>query len=292
MFTGNKDADRIVLSQLDDYDLANACASNKHLNEICRDETFWRNRTLRRFGSYLGNISEIKEYMKASRFTSWKKYYIYLIDFIEKIYGGRIFNIPSRKDLQKLASIIKKNDVEMIENIVRFVSTKLENRTWDNDRKSLQPFLEQQLKKDLINPNVLFNADVLREERIGEQIKFLLQSKDKRIKPDYSDYYWFEDFATDHEYRYDDAAEIFQLIIDDERIDPNVLFQVNTSYRIVTKYLYILAQSNRIQSTNYPNLLKLLTQTEDAPIPKTFKQYASLEANKLSKVFNKLNEGN
>jgi hypothetical protein len=100
MFTGNKDTDKIILSQLDDYDLVNACATNKHLNEICKDESFWRNRTLKRFGPYLGDVNQIKEYMKEANFTSWKKYYVYLVDFIEKIYGGKIPSIPSRKDLK------------------------------------------------------------------------------------------------------------------------------------------------------------------------------------------------
>lgn len=34
MFTGNKETDKIVLSQLDDYDLSSVCATNKHLNDL------------------------------------------------------------------------------------------------------------------------------------------------------------------------------------------------------------------------------------------------------------------
>lgn len=285
MFTGNKETDKIVLSNLDDYDLGKVCSANKHLSEICKDESFWRNRTLTRFGSYLGDVDKIKEYMKKYNLSSWKKYYIYLVDFIERIYDGTMLFVPTRKDLQILFSVIEKNNTDMENNIVHFVQRHLENGTWNDDFHLLQPFLENELQKDLINPNILFYPEELDNDRIGDQIKFLLSSKDKRIRLNYSNYNWFISFATNHDYAYDDAKEIFKLIINDKRIDPNLLFQYQPGY-IVKEYLPILAQSNRIKKEYYPDMLKLLFRSEnEEDKEETFKQYAT---RKLTFALNKL----
>ena len=291
MFTGNKETDKIVLAQLDDYDLGSACATNKHLNEICKDETFWRNRTLSRFGPYLGNAEQIKEYMNTYGFDTWKKYYISLIDFLEKVYDGSISVKLARKDLRILNKTIEENNLKMEKDIVEFVEEKLNDGTWHDDFGLLQEFLEKQLERDMINPNVLFTASYLEEERIGEQIKFLLKSKDKRIRPEYKNYEVLKHFADNHDYEYDDGKEIFKLLIDDRRIDPNVLFDYDVSY-IVEEYLPILAKSTRIDHKHYPKLLKLLVNVErekddilkEGFVP-TFKQYAT---RKLKNILAKL----
>ena len=174
MFTGNKETDKIVLSQLDDYDLASVCSTNKHLSEICKDETFWRNRTLARFGSYLGDVQKIKRYMKMYGFQTWKKYYISLVDFLEKVYDGTI-NVKakkgkrivpiSRKDLLILTDVIRNNDYDFISNVYSFFKSKPSG--------NLKSFLDDQLKKDLLNPNILLVSEGLHGIETADQIEYL-----------------------------------------------------------------------------------------------------------------------
>jgi hypothetical protein len=181
--------------------------------------------------------------------------------------------------------VIENNDEEMEKNIVNFVQQKIENGTWDGEYSTLQHFLQVQLDKNLINPNTLLYPKELHDERFSEQIKFLLRSTDKRIKVDYSDYQWFKNFATYHEYEYDDGNKIFQLIINDKRINPNILFNYQ-SYYIVKRYLYILARSSKLDQKYYPELLELLLRSEkNEDNSNTFIQYA---IPKLNKVLEKL----
>ena len=102
-FTGNKDVDKVILSKLDDQDLGRVCSSNKYLRKICRDELFWKNRTIKRFGSYLGDIKHISRYKKRYS-NSWRNYYISLINFLEEIYNGREYKDVEidRKDFKKI----------------------------------------------------------------------------------------------------------------------------------------------------------------------------------------------
>lgn len=39
-FTGNKQTDLIVLSNLNDYDLGQICGINKYFQELCQNESF------------------------------------------------------------------------------------------------------------------------------------------------------------------------------------------------------------------------------------------------------------
>lgn len=74
-FTGNKQTDLIILSNLSDNDLINICAANKYLNNLCNDDNFWLNKILNRY-NILGNSNDIKQYIPTG--TTWKEYYLWL----------------------------------------------------------------------------------------------------------------------------------------------------------------------------------------------------------------------
>lgn len=59
------------------------CQTNKYSRELCRNDIFWMNRTLKKFTQVLkGDIRKYKEiYSKTCR-----EYYIDLINFMEKVY--------------------------------------------------------------------------------------------------------------------------------------------------------------------------------------------------------------
>ena len=77
--TGNKDADLLILSKLDDKDLFSFCASeskNKNVHKLCNDETFWRNRFIQKYNP----TSDWSEKQK-----NWKRNYLKLTYYINKL---------------------------------------------------------------------------------------------------------------------------------------------------------------------------------------------------------------
>ena len=90
-FTGNKDVDFIILSQLSDRDLMAVCSVNKHAKKLCENENFWRKRLymnpiiinlMKEFkdaqlleDSFYKLILEIKEFLE---YQSWKDFYFFL----------------------------------------------------------------------------------------------------------------------------------------------------------------------------------------------------------------------
>ena len=60
MLTGNKNTDYEVLYNLDDYNLGDMCQVNQYTRELCANDVFWMNRTLRRFTPIFGTVEAIK----------------------------------------------------------------------------------------------------------------------------------------------------------------------------------------------------------------------------------------
>jgi hypothetical protein len=88
--TGDKNTDYEVLYNLNDYDLGNMCKVNQYTRDLCKNDTFWMNRVMKRFIPIFGNLEEIKEYKEKYNFQSWRNYYIDLIDAIERYYENEI----------------------------------------------------------------------------------------------------------------------------------------------------------------------------------------------------------
>ena len=63
-----KDTDLKILSELNDKDLFSFCIVNKYANRLCKDEHFWMNRFLERFGE-----PHKPDYMY------WRKYYLQVV---------------------------------------------------------------------------------------------------------------------------------------------------------------------------------------------------------------------
>ena len=69
--TGIKDLDYLVMSKMGDRDLFSFCKVNKHINTLCKNETFWRNRFVSRFGLHAS------EYKPQNR--SWRTHYLKVV---------------------------------------------------------------------------------------------------------------------------------------------------------------------------------------------------------------------
>lgn len=90
---GIKDIDRKIMSELSDRELLNYCLVNKMNNELCKDETFWRNRTIDKF--YLN---------KKDRDYSWKDFYITLVMYKDN--PGKGIDELNKEDNEKNQIII------------------------------------------------------------------------------------------------------------------------------------------------------------------------------------------
>ena len=64
--SGNKNIDFVILSQLDDNSLYNACLTNKYTALLCRDDELWRHKVIYRFSG--------AEKFKGKE-KQWRKYY-------------------------------------------------------------------------------------------------------------------------------------------------------------------------------------------------------------------------
>ena len=100
LFTGVKDIDFKILQELDDVDLTNICLVNTYINDICKDETFWRNRLLNKYRFLLGNAETIIQNYKPKDIL-WKEYYVWLH---AAIYGDQFFSYL-------YADILRREDV-------------------------------------------------------------------------------------------------------------------------------------------------------------------------------------
>lgn len=125
-FSGNKDTDYEILYNLSDYDLGNVCQTNRYTRDLCKNDVFWMNRTLKRFSpvfkfSFNENKNEseainenneievIKKY-KEEHAKTWREYYIDLVDSMEKYYvNGAKNEVREREDYNIIVKYIQKN---------------------------------------------------------------------------------------------------------------------------------------------------------------------------------------
>ena len=189
-----KDIDAKIISQLDDYELGKVCQANKYINKICKDEIFWMNRTVQKFGKYLGDASEIKEKYGV---LNWQSYYKNLVKninrYIEKGYE------KSSEDLDILISILNINTLKILENI-KYIS--------------LEEFDKYLNKHELINYitisyNLHGRPDIM---------KYII----KRSKTDYRFFKLWDNGGKDFIFEYaTEELDLFKPILEDPRSDPN-----------------------------------------------------------------------
>jgi len=103
VFTGYPTTDILILEELSDRDLINVCATNKYLNGLCNNESFWMNRVLQKYGDLLGSGVYIgRNYIPMG--TTWKQYYIWLGDLEHNVIKmDELQSAYNREDLEILS---------------------------------------------------------------------------------------------------------------------------------------------------------------------------------------------
>lgn len=98
-FTGIKDVDMEILLKIDDRYLLNTCLTNKYINNICKDENFWRKRFFNKYGDVANKIVKPED-------RSWKDHYlqvlIYLDYFTDKLEFLRRFKLGNKGILNSI----------------------------------------------------------------------------------------------------------------------------------------------------------------------------------------------
>ena len=93
MLTGNRDANLLILSNLDDKSLLNFCTVDKAANELCKNESFWLNRFINKYGSLYRTFKTPEK--------SWREFYLQTIYFLDKYEQE---TVPIQKMIQEAAN--------------------------------------------------------------------------------------------------------------------------------------------------------------------------------------------
>ena len=165
-----KDVNLEILQKMSDRELGRICSTDKYFRELCKNEDFWRNRTVSKFGKYLGNIDEINKFRTQYGFNTWRNYYISIVDFLEKVYSSNVNQRNDREDLRILDDEISFANEE----IRREVLTNFKGYKW-----------KRIIENDLVDPNYIFFYEPdLKDDENEELFDYLLSLKDHRIKID------------------------------------------------------------------------------------------------------------
>ena len=125
-FTRIKDVDLEILSKMNDRELGRICSTDIYFRNLCKNENFWRNRTIKRFTKYFGN--KLNYYFQESQSPTWREYYISVVDFLEKVYNRHLVRPGRRADLLLLLRMIRQNHETVREEIKK----RFEKGLWRN----------------------------------------------------------------------------------------------------------------------------------------------------------------
>jgi hypothetical protein len=117
MLTGDKNVDLLIMENLGDRDLFNFCISDKYAASLCKNEDFWRNRFMSRFGKTAGKYKPEKR--------TWKNHYLKVVSVLDQY-------SKNRWDFFDLLSWNFKDEIEYIEKVGEgFISVNIEQAPED-----------------------------------------------------------------------------------------------------------------------------------------------------------------
>ncbi len=154
--TGIKDVDLIILSKLSDKDLLSFCNVDKYANEICKNEMFWKNRILEKFGN-----------IKKDDKRTWRDLYlkiVYYINKYESVY--EILSVLSEKQLSLRSDLVDYFISLIKPKIYNSMISELQSRlTVGREDEDLKPFTSIQIK------NFIENHESEIQEAVNEMVE-------------------------------------------------------------------------------------------------------------------------
>jgi len=156
METLPKDVSFVMMDKLDDNSLLNFCLTNKRNKELCNNETFWRNRTLKKYGEYV-------KYKSPDR--TWKNYYISLIYYLNlqrPPYSSRL-NYMIRKAAEN-------NDMDIVSLAVdmgAFLDYGYSAAAMKGHKKLVEFFIEKLIEKNIRKPSMYGGTETIYENGLA-----------------------------------------------------------------------------------------------------------------------------
>jgi hypothetical protein len=154
VLSGYKDTDYIILNKLNDYELGKVCQVNKKLKKMCDDDNFWKVRIYQKLGEYF-YLKNPKDFI----ITTWKNYYISLMEKINSYMKGTIYlinGVPYKKDKNKQfygVSLpgsfeeIKDEDLKIVLNKIEEDNIKYGEAIKKKNLKEIEKYLENEFIK-------------------------------------------------------------------------------------------------------------------------------------------------
>ena len=174
--TGIKDTDFIILSNLNDRDVVNMCQVNRYSRELCNNENFWMNRTIKRFARFSKSIKQDRVNLN----LKWKEFYIKLVNitkYFYNFYNSDFYNIvPNRTNIIEIIFPDTEYSLSMhlFDNIGEiFLSNRFGLSYIIEDEKDLVK-LKKFLENDFVNPNYPFY--ICREKRFCKKLFRILKT--------------------------------------------------------------------------------------------------------------------
>lgn len=136
-FTGHKDADILVMLELDDKSLLQFCKTNKYIESICEDENFWKRKVFRA-GAKVDKPDD----------KTWKEYYFYKFHVPEiGRYNNYTYTMyPNLKQFLTNTNYFKPDQIEYIQDLL------------DKDEMNLNILLGY-IVLYMLNQNMIFYDD-------------------------------------------------------------------------------------------------------------------------------------
>jgi hypothetical protein len=188
--SGIKDVDLKILSELDDRDLFSFCLADKFVNQMCKNEHFWRSRFVKRFGKKAA-IYKPKE-------RNWRNHYLKVIHDISQcsinLLNGRFGSMSWRID--QTPDMVKFNLNGSIEN----ADENIKNCYWLSelgeeitiyypiDRYREMDFIQREYKSNMeFTPHKILKLIYnFYQEKISREELLKMQEEDIEYSDDYS----------------------------------------------------------------------------------------------------------
>lgn len=189
-FTGSKDADILILLELDDVSLGNFCLTNKYIKSLCDDDLFWARKLIKVFSFQMEQaeraipgtvpadwdiptiLNQVSHYLQ---FDTWREFYDWFVNEYNRNVRGwfQLVNaiIVMKEDLGDMPRQPDYADESSINEIISRISVQ-QFPKWVNKAEFLK-----QAKRDLftgVSDIVSDRAVYSSVKRLKDQIKALV----------------------------------------------------------------------------------------------------------------------
>jgi hypothetical protein len=178
MWTG-KNTDLLIFGNLNDRDLLNLCLTNKAANELCRDEDFWRNRFIKKWG-----------YSEKSEGRTWRNFYLTLLKYLDeyayfiKKYAKFFGNYVADMNEHILRKVSYEEDIDIVRLMINKGAKNLDVALRIASEKGNIEIIKLLLEKD---DKLNFELPLIGAVKKGqlEVVKLLLKKEKERDRNNY-----------------------------------------------------------------------------------------------------------